>query len=144
MSWMTQLTPWGLLFQFHGQLALKFHWVQMCFGFVLILSYLNCVYRPHQHYIMSTPVSQLTVEQTHKEFNSLPDKIAAKYEHLDSSKFGVVSTPGFNAKSAKLACLFPCMNQLCQRLNLPMPAQLHRLPFFKHWRALFGSKLYSM
>ena len=26
------------------------------------------------------PVSQLTVEQAHKEFNSLVDKIAVKYE----------------------------------------------------------------
>ena len=23
---------WGLIFQFHDQLALKFHWVKMCFG----------------------------------------------------------------------------------------------------------------
>ena len=31
---------------------------------------------------MSIHVSQLTVEQAHKEFNSLADKIAAKYEQL--------------------------------------------------------------
>ena len=71
MFWMTQLT------HFHGQLAFKFHWVQTCFGFAPILSYLNCVYRPYQHYIMSTSVSQLTIEQSHMEFNSLVDKIAA-------------------------------------------------------------------
>ena len=29
---------------------------------------------------MSAPVSHLTVEETHKEFKSLADKIAAKYE----------------------------------------------------------------
>ena len=65
---------------------------------------------------MSIPVNQLTVEQAHKEFNSLADKTAAKYEQLDSSEFGAVDTPVFNAKSAKLASLFACMSQLCQRL----------------------------
>ena len=80
---------------------------------------------------MSIPVSQLTVEQAHKEFNSLADKIAAKYGQLDSSEFGAVGTPAFNAKSAKLAVLLASMSQLCPRLNLPMPSQLHRLPFFK-------------
>ena len=70
---------------------------------------------------MSTPISQLTVEQAHKEFNSLTDKIAAKYKQLDSGEFGAVGTPGFNAKFAKLTYLFACMSQLYQRLNLPMP-----------------------
>ena len=37
---------------------------------------------------MSVSVSQLTVEQVHKEFNLLADKIAAKYEQLDSGEFG--------------------------------------------------------
>ena len=35
---------------------------------------------------MSIPVSQLTVEEAHKKFDSLADRIAAKYEQLDSSK----------------------------------------------------------
>ena len=69
--------------------------------------------------IMSVPVSHLMVEEAHKEFNSLADKIAAKYEQLDSGEFGAVGTPAFNAKSAKLASLFA-------------RTQLHRLPFFKH------------
>ena len=81
---------------------------------------------------MSVPITQLTVEEAHKEFNSLVDRIAAKYEQLDSGEFEAVGTLAFNAKSAKLASLFACMSQLCGRLNLPMPAQLHRLPFFKH------------
>ena len=51
---------------------------------------------------MSIPVSQLTVEQGHKEFNSFSDKIAAKYEQLISSEFGAVGTPAFNAKSVSL------------------------------------------
>ena len=82
--------------------------------------------------IMSIPLSQLTVEQAHKEFNSLVDKIAAKYEQLDSGEFMAVGTPAFNVKSAELIVLFACMSQLCQRLNLLMPAQLHMLPLFKH------------
>ena len=54
---------------------------------------------------MSIPVSQLTVEQAHKEFNSLADKIAAKYKQLDSHESEAVGILGFNAKSAKLASL---------------------------------------
>ena len=68
--------------------------------------------------IMSIPESQLIVEQAHKEFNSLADNIAAKYEQLDSGEFGAVSSPAFNAKSTELSVLFACMSQLCQRLNL--------------------------
>ena len=87
------------------------------------------------------PVTQFTVEEAHKEFNSLADKITDKYEQLDSSESGAVNTPAFKVKSAKLASIFAHMNQLCQRLNLLIPAQPHRLLFFKHWRALLGSKL---
>ena len=81
---------------------------------------------------MSIPVSQPRVEQAYKELNSLANKIAAKYEQLDSGEFGAVGTTEFNAKSTELASLFAHMSQLCQRLSLPMPAQLHRLLFFKH------------
>ena len=71
---------------------------------------------------MSVPITQLTVEEAHKEFNSSVDRIAAKYEQLDSGEFGAAGTLAFNAKSAKFASLFACMSQLCGRLNLPMPA----------------------
>ena len=81
---------------------------------------------------MSIPVTQLTVGETHKESNSLADKIAAKYGQLDSGEFGTVGTLAFNAKSVELTSLFAYMSQLCQRLNLQMPGQLHWLPFFKH------------
>ena len=81
---------------------------------------------------MSVPVTQLTIEEAHKEFNSLVDRIGAKSEQLDSSEFGAVGTLAFNMTSAELAVLFACMSQLCQRLNLTMPAELHRLPFIKH------------
>ena len=55
---------------------------------------------------MSVPVTQLTVEEAHKEFNTLVDRIAAIYEQLDNGEFGAVGTLAFNAKSAKLASLF--------------------------------------
>ena len=71
---------------------------------------------------MSVPVSNLTVEEAHKEFNSLADRIVAKYEELDSGEFGAVGTPAFNAKSTELAILFAHMSQLHQKLNLPIPA----------------------
>ena len=61
---------------------------------------------------MSIPVSHLTVEETHKEFNSLADKIVAKYEQLDSGEFGAFGTLAF--KSATLASLFAHKSQLCQ------------------------------
>ena len=118
---------WGLLFQFHSWLC--FFWHLQHWNYIQIVA------------SMSILVNHLTVEQAHKEFNSLADKITAKYEQLDNGKLGIVGTPGFNAKSAKLACFFAHMSQLCYRLNLPMPTQLHRLPFLKYWRALFGSRL---
>ena len=74
----------------------------------------------------------LTVHETHKEYNSLVNQIWAKYEQLDSGKFGAVGTPAFNAEACELANLFAHMSQLCQRLNLPMPKELHRPMFFKH------------
>ena len=60
---------------------------------------------------ISVPVTHLPFEEAHKEFNSLEDKIATKYEQLDSGQFGAVGTP---------ASLFAHMSQLCQRLNLPI------------------------
>ena len=86
------------------------------------------------------PVHHFTVGQAHKEFNSLMDKISAKFEQLDSGELVAVNTQMLNVKSAKLAILFTCMSQMCQWLNLPIPAHLHRPPFFKHWRTYFWSK----
>ena len=129
---MTQLLTLGLLFQFYSQLALKFHYVKMCFGITHILSF----FQLFQHYIcLLLCLSHLVTLQLRKLTRSLTHwqtKIAAKYEQLDSGEFGAVGTPAFNAKSADLASLFAHMNQLCQRLNLSIPTQLHRLLFFKY------------
>ena len=55
---------------------------------------------------MPKPVYLLTVQEAHKEYNSLTDQIWAKYKQLDSGKFGSPGTPAFDAKACELANLF--------------------------------------
>ena len=76
----------------------------------------------------------MTVQEAHKEYNSLTDQIQAKYKQLDSGKFGTVDTPAFKAEACELANLFARVSQLCQKLNLPPPKELYRPTVFKHWR----------
>ena len=91
--------------------------------------------------IMPKPVFLMTVQEAHKEYNSLIDQIRAKYELLDSGECGSVGTQAFNTECSELAHLMACMSELCTHLNLPMPKELHRPPHFKHWSAL-NSKFY--
>ena len=81
---------------------------------------------------MPKPVFLMTVQEAHKEYNSLTDQIWAKYEQLDSGKYGAVGTPGFNAEACELANLLARVSQLCQKLNLPPPKGLYKPTFFKH------------
>ena len=81
---------------------------------------------------MPKPVYLLTVQEAHKEYNSLTDEISVKYEQLDSGKHGVVGTPVFNAEACVLANLLAPVSQLCQELNLPTPKELYSPTFFKH------------
>ena len=74
----------------------------------------------------------MTVQEAHKEYNSLIDQIWAKYELLDSGECGSVGTPAFNAECSELAHLMARMSKLCRHLNLPIPKELHRPPHFKH------------
>ena len=60
----------------------------------------------------------LTVQEAHKEYNSLTDQIWAKYEQLDSGKYGAVGTPAFKAEACELANLLVCVSQ---KLTLPTP-----------------------
>ena len=76
----------------------------------------------------------MTVQEDHKEYNSLTDQIRAKYEQLDSGEFGSPGTPVFDAEAYELANLLASVSQLCQKLNLPPPKELYRSTFFKHWR----------
>ena len=81
---------------------------------------------------MPKPVFLMTVQEPHKEYNSLMDQIRAKYEQLDSGKYGVVGTPAFNAEACELANLLAHVSQLCIKLNLLTPKELYRPTFFKH------------
>ena len=82
--------------------------------------------------VMPKPVYLLTVQEAHKEYNSLTDQIRAKYEQLYSGKYGSVDTPAFKAEASELANLLARVSQLCQKLNLPPPKKLYRPMVFKH------------
>ena len=62
----------------------------------------------------------MTVQEAHKEYNSLTDQIRAKYELLDSGECLSVGTPAFNAECSELAHLMAHMSEVCKHLNLPM------------------------
>ena len=81
---------------------------------------------------MPKPVILMTVQEAHKEYNSLTDQIWAKYEQLDSGEYGAVGTPAINAEACELANLLAHVNQLCQKLNLLTPKELYTPTFFKH------------
>ena len=74
----------------------------------------------------------MTVQEAHQEYGSLPDKIRAKYEQLDSGEFGSPGTPAFDAEACELAHLLSRVSELCKKLHLPMPKDLYRPAFFKH------------
>ena len=65
--------------------------------------------------IMPKPVFLMTVQEAHKEYNSLTDQIRAKYEQLDSGKYGTVDTPAFDAEACELANLLVRVSQLWAR-----------------------------
>ena len=54
---------------------------------------------------MLKPVYLMTVQEAHKEYNSLTDQLKAKYEQLDSGEYGSVNTPAFKAEACELAIL---------------------------------------
>ena len=93
-------------------------------------SYRQC---RHTNYIQNTqsvmpkPVFLMTVQEAHKEYNSLTDQIRAKYKQLDSP-----GTPAFDAEACELANLLARVSQLYQKLNLLTPKELYRPTFFKH------------
>ena len=89
---------------------------------------------------MPKPVFLMTVQEAHKEYSSLTDQIRAKYEQLDSGKFGSPGTLAFDAEACVLANQLARVSQLSTKLNLLTPKELYRPTFFKHLR-VFGSKL---
>ena len=78
--------------------------------------------------IMPKLVFLMTVQEAHKEYNSLIDQILAKYELLDSGECGSVGIPAFNAECSELAHLMARMSELCRHLNLPMPKGTSQAP----------------
>ena len=94
-----------------------------------ILDFLDILLKPPQPLM---GLFLMTLQEAHKEYNSLTDQIRAKYKQLDSGKYGAVGTPAFNAEACELANLLASVSQLCQKLNLPPPKELYRPTFFKH------------
>ena len=80
---------------------------------------------------MPKSVYLMTVQEAHKEYNSLMDQVRAKYEQLDSGEFESPSTPAFDAEACELANLLAHVSQLCTKLNLT-PKELYRPTFFKY------------
>ena len=134
---MTSLAILVDILRLFSQLALKFHWVKMCF-FQHLWHYKLHLNRS----VMPKPVFLLTVQEAHKEYGSLTDQIRAKFEQLDSGEFGSPGTPAFDAEACELANLLARVSQLCQRLNLPMPKELYRSTFFNHWRHFSDQNLH--
>ena len=74
----------------------------------------------------------MTLQEAHKEYNSLTDEIRAKYKQLDSGEFGSPGTPAFDKEACEVANLLACVSQLCQKLNLLTPKELYRYTVLKH------------
>ena len=81
---------------------------------------------------MPKPVFLMTVQEAHKEYNSLTGQMKAKYKQLNSDEFETVDTPAFKAEAFEFANLLAHMSQLSQKLNLPTPKKLYRPKVFKH------------
>ena len=115
------------------QFALKFHCVKMSFGCIdsvnieitFKLSYL--LYIHHAQTSLLDDCAGGT-----QKYNSLMDKIRAKYEQLDSGESGSPGTLAFDAEACELAHLLARVSELCIKLNLPTPKELYRPTFFKH------------
>ena len=81
---------------------------------------------------MPKPVYLMTVQEAHKEYNSLTDKIRAKYKQLDSGEFGSPGNPAFDAEACELDNLLARVSELSIKLILPTPKELYRSTVFKH------------
>ena len=93
---------------------------------------------------MPKPVYLLTVEEAHKEYNSLTDQIWAKYEQLDSGKYGSVDTPAFKAEACELANLLASVSQLCQNLNLLTPKGIIQAHILQAFEDTFQIKIHTL
>ena len=92
--------------------------------------------------VMPKPVYLLTVQEAHKEYNSLTDQIWAKYKQSDSGEYGSVDKPAFKAEACELANLLAHVSQLCQKLNLLTPKGIIQAHILQALKMLFRSKLH--
>ena len=130
MTQLSSFNQFGSKNEQFSQFAHIFHRDQTCFG----ISDVSNIEITHNLYlsdlIMPKPVFLMTVQEAHKEYNSIIDQIWAKYKLLDSGECGSAGIPAFNAECSKLAHLMAHMSELCRHLNLPK--ELHKTPHFKH------------
>ena len=91
---------------------------------------------------MPKPVFLMTVQEAHKEYNSLTDQIWAKYEQLDSGKYRAVGTPAFDAEACELANLLACVSQLLPETEPATSKGIIQAHGLQALKMLFGSKLH--
>ena len=97
----------------------------MCFGCIDCVNIEITLKLSYLLYIHHAQTSLLDgLQEAHKEYNSLMDKIRAKYKQLDSGEFGSPGTAAFDAEACELANLLAHVGKLCIKLNLPMPKEL--------------------
>ena len=82
----------------------------------------------------------MTVQEAHKEYNSLTDQIWAKYEQLVSGEYGAFGTPAFNAEACELANLPAHVNQLLSETEPADSKGIIQALILQALKTLFGSK----
>ena len=90
---------------------------------------------------MPKPVFLMTVQEAHKEYNSLVDKIRAKCEQLDSGEFGSPGTPAFDAEACELANLLAHVSQLCKKTESANSKGIIQAHVLQALKTVFRSKL---
>ena len=91
---------------------------------------------------MPKPFYLLTVQEAHKEYNSLTDQIQATYEQLDSGKYEAVGTPAFNAEACELANLLGHVSHLLPETEPANSKGIIQAHVLQALKTLFGSKLH--
>ena len=89
---------------------------------------------------MPKPVYLLTVQEVHKEYNSLTDQIWAKYEQLDSGEYGAVGTRAFNAEACEWVNLLTCWANFAKNWTCQFQRN-YTGPHSSSIEDVFGSKL---
>ena len=112
----------------------------MCIGIFEVFSIRN--YIEITQSIMPKPVFLMTVQEAQKEYSSLMDQIRAKYEQLDSGKFGSPGTRAFDAEVCELGNLLVHVSQLCTKTEPADSKGIIQAHILQALKTLFGSKLH--